>query len=59
LLSRLRKARWVETTWRESPSGPPRRYYTLTASGSAALATFRAEWAEFRETIDRLVGEHP
>lgn len=57
LLSRLRKARWVETTWRESPSGPPRRYYTLTPSGRAALGAFRSEWAEFRETIDRLVGE--
>lgn len=56
LLSRLRRSRWVETTWRESPSGPPRRYYTLTAGGSAALGAFRTEWAEFRDTVDRLVG---
>src|SRR5438874_8759325 len=33
LLSRLRRDGLVETTWEESPSGPPRRYYRLTRSG--------------------------
>ena len=33
LLSRLRRDGLVETTWRESTSGPPRRYYRLTAAG--------------------------
>ncbi len=33
LLGRLRRDGVVETTWRESPSGPPRRYYRLTAAG--------------------------
>lgn len=56
LLSRLRRTGWVETTWRESPSGPPRRYYALTTSGKAALGHFRTEWAAFRDTVDRLVG---
>ncbi|MBV8948748.1 MAG: PadR family transcriptional regulator, partial [Solirubrobacterales bacterium] len=30
LLGRLRREGAVETTWRESPSGPPRRYYRIT-----------------------------
>ena len=30
LLARLRRDGVVETTWRESLSGPPRRYYRLT-----------------------------
>ena len=41
LLSRLRRDGLVETTWRESTSGPPRRYYQLTAAGRAALDAFR------------------
>ena len=40
LLSRLRKDGLVETTWHESTSGPPRRYYRLTNAGEAALAAF-------------------
>ncbi|HEY2202745.1 MAG TPA: PadR family transcriptional regulator, partial [Solirubrobacteraceae bacterium] len=30
LLGRLRREGAVETSWRESPAGPPRRYYKLT-----------------------------
>lgn len=55
LLSRLRRMGRVETAWRESPTGPPRRYYTLTVSGKAALANFRNEWASFRDSVDRIM----
>ena len=37
LLSRLRRDGLVTTSWHESPSGPPRRYYQLTPAGQAAL----------------------
>lgn len=59
LLSRLRRTGWVSTTWQEAPSGPPRRYYSLTPSGAAALAHFRTEWAAFRDTVDHIVGTEP
>jgi len=55
LLSRLRRDGLVETTWRESSSGPPRRYYKLTKAGRAALDAFRAEWGPFRDTVDHFV----
>jgi len=55
LLSRLRRDGLVETTWRESTSGPPRRYYKLTAAGRAALAAFRDEWERFRDAVDHFV----
>lgn len=55
LLSRLRKEGTVETTWRESPSGPPRRYYRLTATGRAVLAAFTEEWMRFRGSVDALL----
>ncbi|MEV6631358.1 PadR family transcriptional regulator [Actinoplanes sp. NPDC051470] len=56
LLSRLRRVGWLNSKWSESPAGPPRRYYSLTDSGRAALSAFRAEWTSFRQTVDRLVG---
>jgi PadR family transcriptional regulator, regulatory protein PadR len=57
LLTRLRKDEHVVTFWRESESGPPRRYYRLTASGHAALATFTKDWARFRDSVDRMLTE--
>jgi PadR family transcriptional regulator, regulatory protein PadR len=56
LLGRLRREGVVETTWRESPSGPPRRYYRLTAAGRGVLAQFADDWARFRDGVDQLLG---
>jgi PadR family transcriptional regulator PadR len=55
LLSRLRRDGLVESTWQESPAGPPRRYYKLTEAGRAALAGFRLEWRRFRDAVDHFV----
>jgi PadR family transcriptional regulator, regulatory protein PadR len=55
LLSRLRRDGLVESTWRESTAGPPRRYYRLTRAGRAALEGFRREWARFRDGVDHFV----
>ena len=57
LLSRLRKEKLVNTTWQESASGPPRRYYRLTAKGRRALADFTAEWQRFRDAVDTLLDQ--
>lgn len=56
LLGRLRREGVVDTTWRESPSGPPRRYYRLTPNGEAALTGFVTEWGRFRDAVDALLG---
>jgi PadR family transcriptional regulator, regulatory protein PadR len=61
LLGRLRRDGLVATTWRESPSGPPRRYYQLTPTGRQALDAFAAEWASFRDAVDHFLdaaGDH-
>jgi PadR family transcriptional regulator, regulatory protein PadR len=55
LLSRLRRDGLVESSWQESPTGPPRRYYRLTEAGRAALAAFRREWSRFRDAVDQFV----
>ena len=57
LLSRLRRDGLVATTWRESESGPPRRYYRLTDSGRSALRAFSDDWTRFRDAVDALITE--
>ncbi len=57
LLSRLRRSGAVETTWRESPTGPPRRYYRLTDRGEQMLEQFTDQWARFRDAVDDLLGK--
>ncbi len=56
LLGRLRRDGAVATTWRESSSGPPRRYYNLTATGHERLARFSGEWTRFRDAVDEILG---
>jgi len=55
LLSRLRREGLVETSWRESRAGPPRRYYELTAGGDAALSRFVTQWRGFSAAVDHLI----
>jgi PadR family transcriptional regulator, regulatory protein PadR len=55
MLARMRRDGTVETTWRESPSGPPRRYYRLSAAGRKALLGFKQEWSTFRDVVDHVM----
>ena len=60
LLSRLRKDELVATSWQESPSGPPRRYYRLTPRGRRALEQFRGSWTDFKKAVDEVLeGRNP
>jgi PadR family transcriptional regulator PadR len=59
LLSRLRKDGLVTTTWQESDSGPPRRYYDLTDAGRTALAVFAHDWRTFSASVNRLLDPLP
>jgi PadR family transcriptional regulator PadR len=44
LLRRLKADGLLETFLRESPSGPPRQYYRLTADGRTRLSALQKEW---------------
>lgn len=57
LLSRLKKDGHVSATWRESESGPPRKYYAITAEGRRALADFTTQWRRFRDAVDDILPE--
>lgn len=55
LLARLRNDGLVETTWQESPQGPPRRYYRITKQGRVALGRFVEQWGRFRDSVDSIL----
>jgi PadR family transcriptional regulator len=57
LLARLRRNGLVETSWRESNAGPPRRYYHLTRDGELALASFKKQWRAFRDAVEEILNE--
>ncbi len=57
LLGRLRREGLVQSNWRESASGPPRRYYRITSDGDAALRAFASQWERFRDSVDTLIDQ--
>jgi PadR family transcriptional regulator len=57
LLSRLKKAGHVATTWRESDAGPPRKYYAITEAGRRAVDEFSVEWSRFRDAVDAIISK--
>jgi PadR family transcriptional regulator PadR len=54
-LQRLYDAGLLSSYMAASATGPNRRYYSLTTSGTAALKQARADWPAFRDTVDRLL----
>lgn len=54
LLSKLRREALVEYEWIESDSGPPRKYYSLTAKGRGQLGELREYWQKMGSTIKNL-----
>ncbi|PRY88119.1 PadR family transcriptional regulator [Mongoliibacter ruber] len=45
LLQRLKKASLVTYKWVESESGPPRKYYSITAEGTEFLESLNDTWS--------------
>lgn len=58
LLSRLRSSGLLSYEWRESPSGPPRKYYALTAEGRLALDRMIATWNSLHASVTSLLKRH-
>lgn len=55
LLSRMRGNDLLAYEWRESTSGPPRKYYTLTKRGRATLKELTATWTALSSSIHSLL----
>jgi PadR family transcriptional regulator PadR len=54
LLSKMRRESLVDYEWKESESGPPRKYYKLTSKGRAQLAELNQYWKQINATVNQL-----
>lgn len=55
LLTRLRAAGLLDAHWDESPSGPPRKIYTVTPQGRSRLVELQQEWRALQDAVEHLV----
>ncbi len=51
LLTRLKNANLLSYRWEESTSGPPRKYYRLTAEGESFLSELDTTWNELVKAV--------
>ncbi len=56
LLARLEKAGLVSTHMLPSSTGPPRKYYSMTAAGHDVLQEGKSEWSTISEAVTGLLG---
>ena len=56
LLRRLRDEGCVSTYLQESAEGPARKYYSLTEGGKSLRDGLVAEWYEFMDAVNGLLG---
>jgi len=54
ILNRLKRAELLEYTWKESKSGPPRKYYNLTKKGEGMILKLKEAWKQLAQSIDSL-----
>lgn len=54
LLSRLKNYELLDYSWEESKSGPPRKYYTITAKGQKNLSLLKEAWDDISKSIKSL-----
>jgi PadR family transcriptional regulator PadR len=58
LLSRMRRAGIVQYEWRESETGPPRKYYRLSDLGKKILQELKTSWNQTKKTITQLAKKY-
>jgi len=52
LLSRLKNAELLHYNWKESTSGPPRKYYQLTDTGQEFLEGLHETWKHLTKSVN-------
>jgi PadR family transcriptional regulator PadR len=54
LLSKMRRDGLLDYEWQESDTGPPRKYYELTAKGRSQLGELNDYWKRLNTTVMQL-----
>jgi PadR family transcriptional regulator PadR len=54
LLTRLKNAEMLNYRWVESPSGPPRKYFSLTEKGKEFYNELEKTWTELFGAVNKI-----
>lgn len=54
LLTRLKNMGLLSYRWEESPQGPPRKYYSITAEGQAFLRELEVSWNDLTAAVESI-----
>lgn len=52
LLNRLKNAGFLDYNWKESNSGPPRKYYKITENGTTFLDSLLESWGQLVNAVN-------
>lgn len=52
---RLEQSGYIRTYWGDETVGARRRYYSITEEGRKAYETYKKDWEDAKNTIDRLL----
>lgn len=55
LLTRLKNSELLSYEWKESKSGPPRKYYQITPKGKKFLAELNITWQELNTAVNTII----
>jgi PadR family transcriptional regulator PadR len=53
LLTRLKNSGLLEYNWKESKSGPPRKYYSITGDGRMFLDELHVTWINLVKAVEQ------
>ena len=57
LLTRLKNTGLLDYKWVESVSGPPRKYYILTTTGTTALEDLEGTWKSLSSSVKTITSK--
>jgi len=57
LLSRLKSSGLLSYSWKESPSGPPRKYFQITPEGKKFLGELQTNWEQLVNAVNSTQSE--
>lgn len=55
LLTRLKNEGLLSYSWKESKSGPPRKYYSITESGNVFLNALINSWEKLEKAVNKSI----
>lgn len=55
LLNRLKDASLLSYQWKESKSGPPRKYYQITHEGESVLSDLISTWEDLNIAVNKTI----